>query len=133
MGEQRGGEVDFPALRLHLDDAADDKVADFRGVARAEGADGEEFVGFEEGAGDGGEDLGGGGVRVGSVAAGGGGLAGSLKSDKVCQRGQAREEGREYGIPHPLWIIGYSFAGRDYGFGREFGAFRGWRHVGVAV
>lgn len=87
MGEQRGGEVDFPALRLHLDDAADDEVADFRGVARAEGADGEEFVGFEEGAGDGGEDLGGGGVRVGSVAAWGG-LAGSLKSDKVCQRGK---------------------------------------------
>lgn len=68
MREQRGGEVDFPALRLHLDDAADDEVADFGRVARAEGTDGEEFVGFEEGAGDGGEDLGGRGVGVGSVA-----------------------------------------------------------------
>lgn len=74
MGEQRGGQIDFPALRLHLDDAADDQVADFGRVARAEGADGEEFVGFEEGAGDGGEDCGlsggGGGGGVGSVAAG---------------------------------------------------------------
>lgn len=68
MREQGGGEVDFPALGLHLDDAADDEVADLRGVARAEGADGEEFVGFEEGAGDGGEDLRGRGVGVGSVA-----------------------------------------------------------------
>ncbi len=73
MGEQGGGEVDFPALGLDLDDAADDEVADFGGVARAEGPDGEEFVGFEEGAGDGGEDCGGGwgGGCVGSVAAGG--------------------------------------------------------------
>lgn len=70
MGQQRGGQVDFPALRLHLDDAADDEVADFGRVARAEGADGEEFVGLEQGAGDGGEDLGGRGVRVGPVAAG---------------------------------------------------------------
>lgn len=53
---------------MHLDDAADDEVANFGGVACAEGADGEEFVGFEEGAGDGGEDLGGCGVGVGSVA-----------------------------------------------------------------
>ena len=69
MGQQWGREVDFPALRLHFDDAADDQVADLGRVARAEGADGEELVGFEEGAGDGGEDLGGGGVCVGSVAA----------------------------------------------------------------
>lgn len=69
MGEQWGREIDLPTLRLHLDDPADDQVADFGRVARAEGADGEEFVGFEEGAGDGGEDLGGGGVGVGSVAA----------------------------------------------------------------
>lgn len=68
MREQWGGEVDFPALRLDFDDAADDEVADFGRVARAEGADGEEFVGFEEGAGDGGEDLRRCGVRVGSVA-----------------------------------------------------------------
>ena len=54
---------------MHFDDAADDQVADLGRVARAEWADGEEFVGFEEGAGDGGEDLGGGGVCVGSVAA----------------------------------------------------------------
>ena len=74
MGEQRGGEVDLPALGLHFDDAADDEVADFGRVARAEGTDGEELVGFEEGAGDGGEDccgVGGGGGGVGSVAAGG--------------------------------------------------------------
>ena len=58
MREQGGGEVDLPALRLHLDDAADDQGADFGGIARAEGADGEEFVGLEEGAGDGGEDCG---------------------------------------------------------------------------
>ncbi len=74
MCEQGGGEIDFPALGLDLDDAADDQVANFGRVARAEGADGEEFVGFEEGAGDGGEDrrvgLRGGGV--GSVAAVGG-------------------------------------------------------------
>lgn len=38
--EQGGGEIDFPALGLHLDDAADDQVADFGGVARAEGPDG---------------------------------------------------------------------------------------------
>ena len=71
MREQGGGEVDLPALRLHLDAAADDQGAFFGGVARAQGADGEEFVGFEEGAGDGGDDCGvrlrGGGV--GSVAA----------------------------------------------------------------
>ncbi len=36
-------------------------------------------------------------------------------------------------IPHPLGVIGYGFAGRDYGFGGEFGTFGGWGHVGVAV
>ena len=70
MGEQGGGEVDFPALGLDLDDAADDEVADFGGVARAEGADGEELVGFQKGAGDGGEDGRGVRVRVGPVASG---------------------------------------------------------------
>ena len=54
---------------MHFDDAADDQVADLGRIARAEWADGQELVGFEEGAGDGGEDLGGGGVGVGSVAA----------------------------------------------------------------
>lgn len=132
MGEQRGGEVDFPALRLHLDDAADDQVADFRGVARAEGPDGEELVGFEEGAGDGGEDLRGRGVRVGSVAAGGrGGLAGSLEDAQVSK--EVRGEWRGQSIPHPLWIVGHGFAGRDYGFGGESRAFGRWGHVGVAV
>ncbi len=46
MGEQRGGEIDFPALGLDFDDAADDEVADFGGVAGTEGADREELVGF---------------------------------------------------------------------------------------
>lgn len=68
--EERGGEIDFPALGLDFDDAADDEVADFGGVARAQGADGEELVGFLEGACYGGED-GGGGGGVGAVAAGG--------------------------------------------------------------
>ncbi len=88
MGEQGGGEIDFPALGLDLDDAADDQVADFGRVARAERADGEELVGFEEGAGDGGEDrrvgLRGGGV--GSVAAVGE-LAGPLGDGVVSTRG----------------------------------------------
>lgn len=73
MGEQGAREVDFPALGLHLDHAADDEVAGFGQVARAEGADGEELVGFDEGAGDGGVDLRvgrGGGGGVGPVAAG---------------------------------------------------------------
>ena len=67
MSEQRGGEIDFPAFGLDFDDAADDEVADFGGVAGAEGGDGEEFVGFEEGAGDGGEDCGGGGGGVSAM------------------------------------------------------------------
>lgn len=36
-------------------------------------------------------------------------------------------------IPHPLGVVGYGFAGRDYGSGGEFGTFGGGRHVGVAV
>lgn len=51
MGEERGGQVDFPAFGLDFDDAAHDEVANFGGVAGAEGADGEEFVGFLEGTG----------------------------------------------------------------------------------
>ena len=69
MSEQWRRQVDFPPLSLHFDDPANDEVADFGRVARAEGTDGEEFVGFEEGAGDGGDDLEGGGAGVGSVAA----------------------------------------------------------------
>ena len=87
MRQQGGAEVNFPALGLHLDDAADDQVADFGGVAGAQGPDGEELVCFLEGAGDGGEDgLGGrgGGGGVGAVAA------------------------------HPFWVCGYGFAGGDY-------------------
>jgi hypothetical protein len=56
LGEQRGGDVDFPPARLHLDDAANDQVADFGRVARAQRLDREEFVGFLDGAGDGGDD-----------------------------------------------------------------------------
>lgn len=41
---------------MHFDDAADDEVADFGDVARAQGGDGEELVGAGEGAGEGGAD-----------------------------------------------------------------------------
>lgn len=68
VGEERSGEVDFPAFGLYFDDAADDEVADFGCVAGAEGADGEEFVGFLEGAGEGGENYGVGWGGVGAVA-----------------------------------------------------------------
>ena len=56
MCEERGAEIDFPSLCLYFDDSADYEVADFGGIACAEGGDGEEFVGFLEGAADGGED-----------------------------------------------------------------------------
>lgn len=72
MSEEWRREIDFPALGLYFDDAADDEVAYFGSVAGAEGRDGEEFVGFEEGAGDGGEDCGGGGGGVGAVTSVGG-------------------------------------------------------------
>ncbi|GJC85175.1 putative glutamate--cysteine ligase regulatory subunit [Colletotrichum liriopes] len=67
-GELRGADVDAPALRLDLDDAADDQVADLGGVAGAEGADGEELVGAGYGAGDGGNNFCRRGGNVGSVA-----------------------------------------------------------------
>ena len=35
MCEERGGEIYFPAFCLYFDDAADDEVADFGGVACA--------------------------------------------------------------------------------------------------
>lgn len=56
MREERGGDVDAPALGLHFYYAAHDEVADFGRVACAEGQDGEEFVGFLEGPGYGGVD-----------------------------------------------------------------------------
>lgn len=86
MCEQWGGEVDFPALRLHFDDAADDEVADLGRVARTEGADGEEFVGFEEGAGDGGEDC-----RV------------VLRRGGVCSMAAVWELARAFGVWHGRW------------------------------
>ena len=55
---------------MDFDDAADDEVADFGRVACAEGADGEEFVGFLQGACYGGGDCCGGRVGVGAVASG---------------------------------------------------------------
>ena len=62
-----------------------------------------------------------------------GGLAGSLEYGMVSKRG-CSGEGKEGGdIPHPLGIIGYGFAGSDYGFGRESWAFGGWGHVDVTV
>ena len=70
VSEERSGEVDFPAFGLDLDDAADDEIANLRRVARAEGPYGEEFVGFDEGAGDRGKDLGSARMGVGSVTAG---------------------------------------------------------------
>jgi hypothetical protein len=51
--EKRGRDVDFPAVLLDLDDAADDEVADLRRIAGAKGKDGEELVGFEDGASEG--------------------------------------------------------------------------------
>lgn len=64
MGEERGADVDFPTARFDVDDAAEDEVADLGRVARAERLDGEELVGAEEGAGQGGEDGGLRGVEV---------------------------------------------------------------------
>lgn len=89
MREKRGSEIDFPAPGLDVRDAADDEVADFGGVPRAQGRDGEEFVGAGEGAGEGGED---GGVVIG----GGGGGVGAVAA-------------------HPLRVRGDEFAGGDYG------------------
>ena len=68
MGEQRRSNVDFPPLGLDFDDSAYDKVADFGGVACAERADREKFVGALNGAGYGGKYLGGWGGGDGSVA-----------------------------------------------------------------
>jgi hypothetical protein len=48
--EKRGRDVDFPAILLDFDDAADDKIADLGRIAGAEGKDREELVGFEDGA-----------------------------------------------------------------------------------
>lgn len=53
MCEKRGRDVDFPAILLDLDDAADDEVADLGRIAGAEGKDGEELVGFEDGTSEG--------------------------------------------------------------------------------
>ena len=92
MREERGREIDFPSACLDFDDAPDDEVADLGGVARAEGGYGEEFVGAGEGAGEGGDDLVGGGVD-----GGGGGGVGAVPA-------------------HPLRVCGYGLAGRDYGF-----------------
>ena len=68
-GELGGGDVDAPALGLDFDDAADDEVADLGSVAGAEGTDGEELVGFGEGTGEGGGDVGRTGWDVGAVTA----------------------------------------------------------------
>jgi len=77
MSEQGRRQIDFPTAGLHFDDAADDQVAYFWGVPRAEGVDGEEFVCFLEGPGDGGEDF---GVRVGGEGVGAVAAAGSCVS-----------------------------------------------------
>jgi hypothetical protein len=51
--EKRGRDVDFPAILLDLDDAADDEVANLGRVAGAEGKDGEELVSFKDRASEG--------------------------------------------------------------------------------
>lgn len=68
VGQESGGDVDFPPLRLHFHDPAHDQVADFRRVPCPEGPDGEELVGFLNGARDGGDDGRGCGEDVGAVA-----------------------------------------------------------------
>lgn len=67
-GELGGGYVDAPSFGLDFGDAPDDEVADFRGVAGAEGMHGEEFVGFGEGSREGGGDGLGGSWEVSTVA-----------------------------------------------------------------
>ena len=87
-----GVDIDLPALRLDFDDAPDDEVADFRGVAAVQRGDGEKFVGFEDGAEGRGDDGGRGGrVEVRAVAA------------------------------HPLGVGGDGFAGGDEGGGGGVG------------
>jgi hypothetical protein len=46
--EKRGRHVNFPAILLDLDDAADDEVANLGRIAGAERKDWEELVGFED-------------------------------------------------------------------------------------
>ena len=70
MCEERRRDVDFPPVLLHFDDPADDEVADFGSVARAEGKDREQLVSFEDGAGEGRGYAGVEGMVVGAVAAG---------------------------------------------------------------
>jgi len=71
-GELGRGHVDAPPPRLDFRDAAYYEVADFGGVAGAEGAYGDELVGFGDGAGDGGGDVCGAGRDVGAVSPRGG-------------------------------------------------------------
>ena len=66
LREERRGDVNFPPVFLHFDDAADDQVADLGRVAGAQGQDGEELVGAQDGAGEG---RGYGGVEGGVVGA----------------------------------------------------------------
>ena len=71
MGQKGRAEVNFPSSGFDRHDSPQDQVADFGTVPCAEGVDAEEFVGADEGAGYGGVDLGGRGMRcVGAVATG---------------------------------------------------------------
>jgi len=107
---------------LHFCYAADDEIADFGGVARAEGQDGEEFVGFVDGAGDGGEDCGGLGGGVGAVASVWEwvSLLGfrMLSHRRVIETGGlvGVREGEGADVPHPLRVVCDGFAGCDNGF-----------------
>lgn len=56
--QQRSRKVNFPPLRLHLDDPAHDQIADFGRVACAQGPDRQQFVCFLDCAGHGGDDHG---------------------------------------------------------------------------
>ncbi len=93
--------------------------------------DGEEFVGFVEGAGYGGVDLGERGVGgVGAVAAGRGVVrVGRFWEeglwDQVKELGEGRGEKERAGLPHPLWVVCYEFAWGQNFFRRELSAFRG--------
>jgi hypothetical protein len=111
--EKRGRDVDFPAILLDFDDAADDEVANLGRIASAEGKDGEELVGFEDSASEG---RGYGRMEGGVVSAM---AAAELATLVFSVRYRVTREG---GVPHPLGFICDLFAGYN-------GAIRGELHA----
>jgi hypothetical protein len=111
--EKRGRDIDFPAILLDLDDAADDEVADLGRIAGAEGNDGEELVGFEDCASEG---RGYGRMDGGVVSA----MPTAERATLVFSV-RYRVAG-ERGVPHPLGFICDLFTGYD-------GAIRGELHA----